>query len=281
MKANKKMIPVLTAGVLVLAVGAAGITKVVSDSRKKNILNDMSSLTGERVQNIKSLVNSTEEALTHYGKAAQITDLLKDPDNKELAEKAQEYTEEYAQTIDGLEGIYASEFTTTRVLTHSNASAVGIVTRAEESTRKALQDSLLEAGDGVYNTGIIVSPASAKTILSMYKAIYDENKLPIGYTGIGVFVTTVLSDTPDIYGLNDEAFSLIDVERNRYIYNADSEALLKEINTPEITDLCSKLSKTDTLKKGTLEYKDDSGKHLAAYAYMPDYSCLLMLDGTR
>ena len=275
------LIPVIAAGALILAVDAAVITVVVSRSRQKHALIDMSSVTGECVQKVKSLGNMTEQALTHYGQASQITDLLRDPDNKELAETAQKYTEEYSQTIENLEGIYASEYATTRVLTHTAAAAIGIVTRENPETRMQLQNLMLEAGNGAYNAGIMLSPASYRTILGMYKLIYyDEDKLPIGYTGIGVFVEPLFSDVPDICGVDNETFALVNAGGARYIYNSDPEHDMGEVKQEEIKALCSKLTGTDELTEGTLEYKDDSGKHLVSYAYMPDYNCLIMLDGT-
>ena len=43
------------------------------------------------------------------------------------------------------------------------------------------------AGNGVYNTGIIISPATRKQIVSMYKAVYDDDNNPIGLVGLGVY----------------------------------------------------------------------------------------------
>lgn len=83
--------------------------------------------------------------------------VLKNPENKSAIDAAQKYTESFSEDINNLEGLYTSEWNT-HVLAHTNAGVVGITTREGDSL-KALQDILI-ATDGVYNTGIIISPAS-------------------------------------------------------------------------------------------------------------------------
>lgn len=54
-----------------------------------------------------------------------------------------------------------------------------------------LRNAMLNA-DGVYNAGIIVSPASGQLIVSMYEGVYDtDGTTPIGYVGGGVFASAL------------------------------------------------------------------------------------------
>ena len=194
MKDSKKMSTVslvLIAELVIMIILSLAVTKTISSTTRKSSMDNMQTITNERAHIIQTYVENSEKILLYYSKAAQITNLLKDPSNKSLQSKAQAYTESYSKDIDNLEGIYVSEWNT-HVLAHTNPEVVGLVTRKDPEPLKQLQDAMLAAGDGVYDTGIIISPASGKQIVSMYKAVYDENNEPIGLVGLGIFTSTTL-----------------------------------------------------------------------------------------
>ena len=158
--------------IAILAILTVTITRKVSATTRANSLDHMKTITDERAQIIDSYVRSAERTLSAYSRAGQITALLKDPTNHELQKAAQSYTELFSHDIPELEGIYVSEWNT-HVLAHTSIAAVGITTRENPDSLAQLQNAMLDAGNGVYNTGIIISPASYKQIVSMYKAVYD------------------------------------------------------------------------------------------------------------
>ena len=178
---------VLVIQLVVFAALFVFINSAVTDFSHKNAVNNMQTAALDRSEIIENYIKSTEDTLTAYLKAEQIYNLLSDPSNAGYASAAQKYTENFSKDLSNLEGIYASSWDTT-VLTHTASQVVGKVTRPTDESRKPLHDALL-ATEGVYNTGIITSPASGQQIISMYKAVKDENGNPIGLGGIGIFTS--------------------------------------------------------------------------------------------
>lgn len=131
---------------------------------------------------IEEYVDKAEKLLISYGEAPIVAELLKNPEDPEITAIAQQYTENFYANLEGWEGIYIAEWNT-HVLTHSNPKVVGITTR-EGDPLKQLQDAMTAAGD-IYNTGIIVSPASEQLTLSLYAPVYDSDGSTIlGYVGV-------------------------------------------------------------------------------------------------
>lgn len=147
---------------------------------------------------------------------------MKNPTGLAQTQRAQKYTEVFSADIANLEGLYISEWNT-HVLAHTNAAVVGIITR-EGDPLVTLQESML-ATDGVYNTGIIISPASGQQIVSMYKAVLDENGNTIGLVGGGIFTEGLINmlDGLEIKGLEHTGYYMVNVADGKYIFTAEEE----------------------------------------------------------
>ena len=130
---------------------------------------------------IEEYVARQEAILTAYSKTPAIRDALKEPSNTEKIAYAQEYTKSFFSDLKNWEGIYVGEWNS-HVIVHSTPSVVGMTTRKGDSL-KALQNEITSR-NGLYNAGIIISPASGKLILSMYCPVFDTNGSTIvGYVG--------------------------------------------------------------------------------------------------
>ena len=254
------------------------IINTVTKDKKKNITDNLETVVEERSEIIKNYVKETEKTLTAYSRAGEILNLLQNPTDEEAFAKAQEYTETFSADVENLEGLYASEWNT-HVLTHTNAKVVGITTR-EGDPLKALQDAMLAQGDGVYNTGIIISPASGMQIVSLYKAVYDENGNPAGLVGGGVFTTGLISilDNLSLKGLESAEYCMVNVNKGEYIFNADEELVATPVEEAYITDLCEKLAGSTEDQSGYVEYKKGNEKYIAGYYYMADYGWIFLLS---
>ncbi|MCI5579567.1 MAG: hypothetical protein MR364_08780, partial [Oscillospiraceae bacterium] len=68
------------------------INNTVEKSAHNNAVNSMQTTAIDRSEIINNYIESTEESLTAYLRAEQITNLLSDPTNKEYAAAAQKYT---------------------------------------------------------------------------------------------------------------------------------------------------------------------------------------------
>ena len=106
--------------------------------------------------------------LMGYSKAPIVKQAILHPEDAALQAQAEAYTVDFFSTLEGWEGIYIADWNS-KVLAHSSDAAVGMVLR-EGDALTGLQNNIL-AADGVFNTGIITSPASGQLIMSMYYPI--------------------------------------------------------------------------------------------------------------
>ncbi len=274
---NKKMSTLITIAVsAVTAICIAGLFLVanynMTTAMKKTAMNNMKTSLEARERIVDQYVRDSETILISYSQAPIIADLLKNPKDKAIQQRAQQYTESYFKKLTQWEGVYTSRWEDTYVLAHSNPKVVGITTRKGDAL-KALQNSMKEAKD-IYNTGIIVSPASKKLILSMYCPVYDtDGSTIIGYVGGGPFAEglKVLLDELKVDGLENAEFAMINTETKTHIFNKDEKKMATEIKEATYLSIIDQLSKNAKVTDGTMEYKAENGsKHVAVYQAVKD-----------
>lgn len=207
-------------------------TKVLMTSSLESMSDSLKAIS----YTVEQFVTKAEQQLIAYSKAPVIKNLLNDPNNADLIDAAQKYTEEYFKILDGWEGLYVSEWNT-HVLAHSNHEVVGITTREGDSL-KELQNQMKEAGD-ILNSGIIISPASGNLVLSMYAPVYSDDGSIIGIVG-GAQLATTLSDMLDTLttkGLEHVKTYMINTDKSTHIYNSDPELTDKPIEDPMLLEV--------------------------------------------
>lgn len=284
-KAKIKVSILITALIMILQLVTMFLLYTnVSDSVTQNIhtttIDSMKTMVEERSIIIENYVIEKEKYLTAYSRAGEITNLLKNPTDPEIAALAQKYTETFSADMENLEGIYASEWDS-HVLTHTNAPVVGIYTR-EGDPLKQLQDSMLNA-DGVYNAGFIFSPASGKQVISMYRACLDENNNPIGLVGGAVFITGLkeLLDNLPVSGLEKASYCLVDAKTGTYIFHEDEEKLGAVAEEKYVTDILGTVnSDPNTSVTSYLEHTEENGENISAYRYLGNRGWIFMLTDT-
>ncbi len=231
----------------------------------------------DRSEIIESYIRSTEDTLTAYLKAGQIYNLLSDPDSSEYAAAAQKYTENFSKDLSDLEGIYASSWDT-KTLTHTNSGVIGLVTRPDEAKRKALHDSLT-ATDGVYNTGIIISPASGQQTISMYKAVKNDSGEYIGYGGIGVLTGGLVNTLNGLgfEGLESARYFLVNVNTGEYIFHPDTEKITTVAGEQFVLDIIADVKGTSEDVCGYIQYNEEGKKYIASYNSMSSYGWVFII----
>lgn len=256
------------------------INSSVSASAHDNAVNNMQTAALDRSEIISNYIRSTEDSLTAYLKAGQIYDLLRDPSNGEYVAEAQKYTEIFSKDVINLEGIYASSWDTT-TLTHTNPSVVGKVTRPDEERRKPLHDSMLAADGGVYNTGILISPASGQQVISMYKAVMGDDGAPIGFGGIAIFTSGLvekLNELP-LDGLSQAQYYLVNVNTGEYIFHPDTEKITTVAEEKYVTDIIALVRDSSGEICSSLNYKDESGcEYYAAFNSINEQGWVFILS---
>lgn len=260
---------ILVTQIIVMAVVYFFVNYSVTNTVKETAIKTMETIAQERSQIIENYILDTENYLTAYSRAGEITDLLEHPTDSEKTKKAQEYTETFSGDRDFLEGIYVSEWNT-HVLAHTNPKVAGITTREGDSLI-ALQNALLEA-DGVYNTGIVISPASQIQIISIYRACFDKNNQPIGLVGGGIFtegLVNILDNLP-AKGMEQLRYYLVNAETGEYIFHVDSEKISTAAEENYMNTILANVQKNPDNTYGSLTYTEGSREYLASYHYMAD-----------
>lgn len=252
----------------------------VSKIMKKTTIDNMQTISTDRAKIIENYILSSEEFLTAYSRAGEITNLLLNPNDEETVAAAQKYTETFSADKPYLDGIYADEWNS-RVLVHTNSSVPGMIMRKDESL-KALQDSLLST-DGVYNTGIIISPASKEQVISMYRACYDSDGKPIGFVGGAILTTGLFEELNQLpkNGLENSRFYLVNVKTGEYIYHDDKEKVATVAEEDYIVDIVNKLNNNADKESGYTEYEVGKEEYLSSYYYMADKGWVFIMEDSK
>ncbi len=281
---------ILLVQLIVMLVLLLIVSLFISSRTKQNARAHMAALNDERAIIINNYVEDAEKTLITFSHAKQVTDILKDPAKQTNIDNAQLYVDEFSKDIADLEGIYISSWDTT-VLAHTNPLVRGMVTRTDPTALQELHDAMIKADRGVYNTGIIVSPASGKQIISMYKAVYDENHRAIGLVGLGIYTDGLNSDLSGVVveSLENSAYSIVDVATDRYAIHSNLSMFDREPRIPEMLELTANardyLAKNTSEKptKGRFEYtdEDDGKKYLCNWYYLEDHNWFLFISDRK
>lgn len=294
------------------------ITNTVSSRTKSSADAHMAMTTEERSQVVLNYIELLERQLSDYSRARQVTDLMnkvydeangqssdeltsdvKDMSVEELTKIAQKFTQEFGGSIPSCEGLWMGTWDTI-VLTHSHSQeSIGMQTRKDPAKLQDLQDKLLAKGTGVYNAGIIPSPATGQQIVSMYKAIYNENGKAIGLVGLGIRTDGLIATLNDISGANkdmnneknkqkygnselkDANYLMLHSTDSTYLFVPDDEKINKEVEVPELKSLCEEYGNNNKDDEGKVEYKVNGTEYVASYMYIHKYNWLFLVSATE
>ena len=251
-------------------------------SMQESAMENMSTSLAAKSEIVEQYVDSAEKLLISFSKAPVVAEFLKNPGNAELQKKAQDYTESYFAGLEGWEGIYISEWNT-HVIAHSNKSAVGMVMREGESLEK-LQNSITAAGD-VYNTGMIISPASKRMVLSLYAPVYDKD----GSTILGIVGGAQLAETLQsvleglhVEGMENEKNYMINTEKEVHIFNEDASLMAAPIEDEMLLSVIDAIRSNSAEVTGSLEYVDGDGvKSVAMYRAIPERNWAVVVSDSK
>ncbi|MCR4961587.1 MAG: hypothetical protein K6A74_09040 [Lachnospiraceae bacterium] len=203
-----------------LTIGLVSITK--SQAQIKGDTHDSLVQVITNVGNsFDTITDDNKEKLKAFTTAPILKEALLNPDDPAIQASAQQYTLDFFGKLDGWEGLYLADWNT-KVLTHPSTAIIGKTLREGDSL-KGLQNSMQSAADGVFNTGILVSPASGQNIMSMYAPIIVDGK-PIGFAGCGFYVQGIAEKISDVSALGISG---------AYVYFVDKGGTMLHHPTPE------------------------------------------------
>lgn len=231
---------------------------------------------------IDEYVDQAENLLTAFSKAPVIAEMLKNPNNPTAVSAAQAYTEKYFADLEGWEGIYVGDWNS-QTLTHSNPGTVGLILRQGDSL-KSLQDAL-KAADKAYCTGILVSPASQKLVLSLYCPVFDKDgKTIIGFVGGAQLAGSLktMMDGLTVRGMEGAKDYMINTVTGAYIFDEDESLMGQPVENEMLLSVMDTLNGNTAETSGSKEYVSADGvKSIAAYQAIPERGWAVILSDSQ
>ncbi len=210
-----------------------------------------------------TITESNKQTLKAFSTAPILKEMLENPDDPEIAAAAQQYTLDYFSGLEGWEGIYLADWNT-KVLTHPADAVIGAVLREGDSLT-TLQNSMLSAKDDVYNTGIMVSPASGQNIMSMYAPIMSDGK-PIGFVGCGFYVQNIAEKISDVSALGLSTGYTYFVDANgTMLFHPTPEKIGQPVENDAVKSLLAKISAGEHPAPDVISYVFKGATKYAAY----------------
>lgn len=270
---NWKLSSKITLGIMLIVVLCMSLlyftaNKTMNSMMQESERSHMESILKGQTGLIEEYVAHQEDLLTAYSKSRSVRELLKDTQNKGKFDAAQDYTVKYYEGLEDWEGLYIGEWNT-HVIAHSNPNVIGIVTREGEGL-KALQDEMTSR-NGLYDAGIIVSPASGKLVLSMYCPVFDaDGKTILGYVGGGPFVEGLETLLKQMKSEGDRAhYYMINVETGTYIFANDKSLIAAGIKDEMLLNIMDEIKAGKHV--GEFVYQGADEKYIAAYDYIEEH----------
>lgn len=226
---------------------------------------------------VESYIKDAETDLRKYGSSVAVKSMLKNPEDETIRTDGQQYTEDFYNLLQGWEGLYTADWTSTQ-LSHSNPAGIGTAFRTEPDALKAWQDSMLESEDGLVNQGLFTSPTSGQLILNLRRIVYDsDGKTPLGAVGGGPLIATLGDklEEVDVSGLNNIDFSIINYNDNTIILASNDSLVGTNLTLESDKRVASEVIAGSD--KGSFEYSDGDTKYVLAYQNVPDIDFAMVM----
>lgn len=221
---------------------------------------------------------STEQnysTIESFAAAPIVKELLQQPSDTYLQAKAQEYTMDFYETLCGFEALYIATWDSV-VLTHPADSVLNKAIREGDSL-KTLQDAMMSA-DGVYNIGILTSPASGELVMSLYYPVMDGDK-PIGFIGAAVYVHQITDRLSDVSRLGmDSAYVYFVDNKGTMLSHPDKSKIGNPVENEAIKLVLSKLKAGEHPETDCVDYSYKGVVKYGSYYVGDDESFIAVLS---
>ena len=253
------LIPLFVAS-MVIGTVTIGISKKEIDENTNESFVQVISNVGTSFDEI---VKGNEEILKGFSTAPIVKEVLENPDDSEISAKAQQYTLDYFGKLEGWEGLYIADWNSV-VLTHPSTGVIGKQLREGDSLT-SLQNSISGGKNGVYNAGIMVSPASGQNIMSVYVPVMDNGK-PIGYVGCGFYVQAIASEISDVSTLDYSSAYIYYVDaKGTMLYHPDASKIGNPVENAAVKQLLGQIGSGQHPAPDVIKYVFKGANKYAGY----------------
>lgn len=248
----------------------------LSESLTKNSIQNMRVIAKDRAELVESYIDECATYLDGFASSDIVVNACVTPNNVDVIDRAQHFTDEYAKNLECVEGLYVA-LPDTYVLTHTNPDSVDKVFRTGDSLA-ALQNSI-KAHDRAFCTGIVTAPVTRAQVIPLYRAIYDNNGIFVGFVGVAFFTDGLKARLERVSetDVDSAKYSLINTSSLVYIFDGMSQLDGMECGNPAILSLAKKIkeSKDDFFFEETLFSRVYSGY------YMKDRDWLFIVSNSE
>lgn len=239
----------------------------------------MLSLVKETGSGFEYYIDNGEVTLYNFAQSPIVTEFLQNPNDTSLLKQAQDYTMDYYNAMGTWEAIYIADWDS-KTLTHPVDKMIGKPIR-EGDNLKSLQDNML-AAEGVYNAGIVTSPASGKFVVSMYVPVFDGENQPIGFVGAALYISDVAQMFSDTSSMNYKSMYVYSVNGSdgTLIQHPKEEKIGLPVENDAVKQILARISNNEEVEPGVISYLFKGENKYAAY-YVGDnnqYITVLTVD---
>lgn len=277
---NKRMSSAITTAVLLVNLICVLFLYLVANTTmtalmKKSALENLHASLKVQTEITNEYIRHQEDMLAIYSDSDIVREFLKNPQDEQKRCAAQEYTERYYDRLDNWEGLYISMWDS-HIIAHSNPNGIDLVTREGEYLLQ-LQNAMTSR-NGLYNAGIIVSPASGQLILSQYCPVFDEDGTTIlGYVGGGPLAEELKDFLASAKNSDAATYYLINVASRMYIFATEESLMATEIKDPMLLDIIRSLEQDKQIQFGETEYIDEeAGNSISVFRNIAEYGWALV-----
>lgn len=269
------IIPMIVSIIIMLAM----LINTSSREIKNITMDSMLSLVKETGAGFESYIQNEETNLDNFAKSPIVIRFLQNQKNATLKKEAQAYTMDCFNASGNMEAIYISNWDSTTLI-HPVESSIGKPTREGEKL-KNLQDSML-ASDGVYNTGVMKSPATGKQVVSMYSPVLGEDNKPIGYVGAALYINDVAEMFSDTSSMGYDSMYVYTVNGHDgiMIQHPNEEKIGQPVENEAVKQILARISNNEKVEPGIISYEFKGQNKYAAYfvGKNNDYITVLTVD---
>ena len=267
------LLPMILSIVVTLIINLSEASKELKQVTNNSMLGVVKTVGG----GIDNYFENSEEVVRAFASAPEVRNCLLNPEDAEAKAEAQQYTLDFFGQLEGWEGIYISTWES-EVMTHPNEGVIGLVMREGEGLT-SLQNSMLNA-KGVFNAGIITSPASGQLIISMYYPVMDNGQ-PIGYVGAATYVQNAAAKFSDVSSLNlSSAYEYIVDSNGIMLFHPDESKIGNPVENEVVKGLVAEVQAGNHPDPKCVAYQYKGATKYAAYytGYNEAYIVILTAD---
>ena len=210
-----------------------------------------------------TIVRQNEETLKAFATSPVLVRAIMNPDDTEGAGLAKKYTLDFYGSLSGWEGLYYCDWNSV-VMAHPVEAVIGKQLREGDNLAN-LQNAMLGASNGVFNTGVMVSPASGQNIISIYTPIM-VNGQPVGFAGGAFYVQDIAAAISDVSAMGMKTAYIYFVDAHgTMLYHPDESKIGNPVENAAVKGLVAKLEAGEHPAPAVVEYAYKGAMKYAGY----------------